>query len=181
MTLKNIRYILLRCLLASCLISTSSHARTTLKDLNSIESDPVLESLSDFTKKEPYFIENRAHAHFLATRCSALYLSLQIQLRAFSNDKDLKSTLEDIKHKAYIFDKSRRYLGNDPLHDEPSFASQGKYLEFYASHIIKNWKKNNDIFRGIINEDYDVCEDHFLYYEKLTKNLSKEIRYNNSR
>ena len=55
------------------------------------------------------------------------------------------------------------------------------YLKNGITIWIKNWKKNNDIFRGIVNEDYDVCEDHFLYYEKLTKNLSKEIRHNNSR
>ena len=179
---KNTQYIRILFILIYCLIATNSLAKPTFKEPKPTQSVPITESLSDFTKRDPYFLENKAHANHVASRCSALYYSLQIQLEAFSNDNDLKATWLDIKNKAYILDQSRRYLKNDQSHfDESSLPSQVGYLHFYASDIIKNWKKNNNIFQGVVNEDYNVCEDYFSYFKKFNINLSKEIKLNSSR
>ena len=171
------RYILSTFIISFSLIANLSHADTTLKDEKHNAKVATAESLSDFSKREPFFIQKQESAHLFSMRCSALYFVLQTQLNAIPSDKDLKKLVKSLDEKISVYEEARIYLIDKKLDKQIlSETSQKEYANYYGQIIIKNWKKNGDIFQGVFDEDFNMCEDNFIYFKKLAKEISKEAK-----
>jgi hypothetical protein len=102
---------------------------------------------------------------------------LQTQLNAIPSDKDLKKLIKSLDEKMSAYEESRIYL-IDKKSDKKKLSetSQKEYANYYGQIILKHWKKSGDIFQGVFDEDFNMCEDNFIYFKKLTKEISKEAK-----
>ena len=136
-----------------------------------------LESLKQFTNRKPSFISNKVDTQFVATRCSALYLVLSSRTEEASKEKALKAIAKDYADRAVTYDQVRDIFAKaiSPK-DESSKNLENEFAKKYSDITLRNWKQSNDLFKGIVNEDLDVCRDNYPYFKKLATNLSKDIK-----
>jgi len=112
-----------------------------------------LESLKQFTGKKPLFISDKDDTEFVASRCSALYLVLGSRANEAFNQKDPQGIAAEYLDKAVIYDKAREILlkAKDNL-KEPAKNQQKDFAKTYGDLTLSNWKKNGDLFKGLVNE-----------------------------
>jgi len=136
-----------------------------------------LESLQQWIKKKPNYLLDKNNVAFMASRCSALYLVLNSRVEEASSSKELQDTAKEYANRALVFDQVREVFSRvTDLMMQSSKAQQKEFGKIYADMSLNNWKQHNDIFRGIVNDDLDVCDDHYLHFKKLANNLSKDIK-----
>ena len=132
-----------------------------------------LETLKQFINRKPSFLSDKNDTELIASRCSALYLVLSSRAETVPKSKELKGIAADYGHRAGVYDEVREVISKvtrSPQNQQKEFAQS------YADTTLKNWKQSNDIFKGIVNDDLDVCRDNYAYFKKLAVNLSKEIK-----
>jgi hypothetical protein len=136
-----------------------------------------LEPLKQFINRKPSFISDKVDTQFVATRCGALYLVLSSRTDEVSKEKDLKALGKEYAERAFIYDKVREIFSRvtDPR-GELSKQQEKDFAKNYADITLRNWKQNSDLFKGIVNDDLDVCRDNYPYFKKLANNLSKDIK-----
>lgn len=136
-----------------------------------------LESLQQWIKKKPNYLSDKNDVVIMASRCSALYLVLNSRAEEASSSKELQGTAKEYANRALVFDQVREVFSRvTDLKMQSSKAQQKEFGKIYADMTLINWKRHNDIFRGIVNHDLDVCDDHYLHFKKLANNLSKDIK-----
>lgn len=135
-----------------------------------------LESLKQLVNRKPLFFSDKSDTQMVATRCSALYIILSSRAEDPSNSKDLKTLSEAYINKAVVYSQARAVLSKAANMREYSRDQQKYFAKSYADMTLDNWKRYDDILKGIVNEDLNVCEDNYPYFKKLAINLSKEIK-----
>lgn len=137
-----------------------------------------LESLQQFIKRKPFYLSNKNDVEMMASRCSALYVVLSSRAEEVSNSKELKVTVKEYNNRALVFDEVREVFSkvtDDKM--QSSKTQQKEFVKIYADMTLANWKKSGDLFKGMVNDDLDICRDHYLHFKKLSINLSnKEIK-----
>ena len=132
-----------------------------------------LEPLKQFVNRKPFFLSDKNDTELIASRCSALYLVLSSRTEAVPKSKELKGIANDYADRAGVYDEVREVISKitkSPQNQQKEFAQS------YADTTLMNWKQSNDIFKGIVNDDLDVCRDNYPYFKKLAVNLSKETK-----
>jgi hypothetical protein len=132
-----------------------------------------LEPLKQFINRKPLFLSDKNDIKFVASRCSALYLVLSSRAEGVSELKELRDIAGEYADRAVTYDQVREIVSKVT---EPSTAQQKEFARSYADITLTNWKQSGDLFKGIINDDLDVCLDNYPYFKKLAVNLSKDIR-----
>jgi hypothetical protein len=113
----------------------------------------------------------------MATRCSALYFLLSARIEEASKAKDMQGMNKEFVDRAATYEQVREVLSRATgLRGEPSRNQQKDFAKSYADITLSNWKQSNDLFRGIVGEDLDVCRDSYPYFKKLATNLYKDIK-----
>ena len=136
-----------------------------------------LESLQQFIKKKPTYLSDKNDVEMMASRCSALYVVLSARAEEASSSKELKGTAKEYTNRALVFDEVREIFSKVTDHKLQSSTTQQKeFGKIYADMTLMNWKQSGDLFKGIVNEDLDVCRDHYFHFKKLSVNLSKDIK-----
>jgi hypothetical protein len=132
-----------------------------------------LEPLKQFINRKPSFLSDKNDTELIASRCSALYLVLSSRTETVPKSKDLKGIATEYADLAGVYDEVREVISKvtkSPQNQQKEFAQS------YADTTLKNWKQSNDIFKGIVNDDLDVCRDNYAYFKKLAVNLSQETK-----
>ena len=132
-----------------------------------------LEPLKQFINRKPLFLSDKNDTELIASRCSALYLVLSSRAETVPKSKELKDIATDYGDRAGVYNEVREVISKvtkSPQNQQKEFAQS------YADTTLKNWKQSNDIFKGIVNDDLDVCRDNYAYFKKLAVNLSKETK-----
>jgi len=132
-----------------------------------------LEPLKQFINRKPLFLSDKNDTELIASRCSALYLVLSSRTEAVPKSKELKGIATEYADRAGVYDEVREVISKvtkSPQNQQKEFAQS------YANATLMNWKQSNDIFKGIVNDDLDVCRDNYPYFKKLAVNLSKETK-----
>ena len=132
-----------------------------------------LESLKQLVSRKPLFFSDKNDTRVIANRCSALYVILSSRVEGLSNSKDLKTLSEAYINKAVVYSQVREALSKEDNMRELSRIQQKDFAKRYADMTLSNWKRYDDILKGIVNEDLNVCEDNYPYFKKLAINLSK--------
>lgn len=136
-----------------------------------------LEPLKQFINRKPQFIVDKSDVQFVATRCSALYLVLSSRTDEASKAKDMQGMTKEFVDRAATYEQVREVLSRaTDLRGELARNQQKDFAKSYADITLVNWKKNGDIFEGMVNDDLNVCQDNYPYFKKLATNLSKEIK-----
>ena len=134
----------------------------------------ALESLQQWVNRKPFYLSNKNDIEMMASRCSALYLVLSARAEEVSSSKELKGTVKEYTNRALVFDEVREIFSKVTDHKLQSSENQQKeFGKIYADMTLMNWKQRGDIFKGMVNDDLDVCHDHYLHFKKLSVNLSK--------
>jgi hypothetical protein len=132
-----------------------------------------LEPLKQFINRKPLFLADKNDIKFVASRCSALYLVLSFRAEGVSELKELRDIAGEYADRAVTYNQAREIVSKVT---EPSTAQQKEFARSYADITLTNWKQSGDLFKGIINDDLDVCLDNYAYFKKLAVNLSKDIK-----
>ena len=136
-----------------------------------------LESLKQFINRKPLFLSDKNDAELVASRCSALYLVLSFRTEEAPKSKELQGIAKEYSDRALIFDEVREIFSKVTDHKtKPSELQQKEFAKNYGDITLMNWKQYNDIFKGMVNDDLDVCRDNYPQFKKLATNLSKEIK-----
>jgi hypothetical protein len=134
-----------------------------------------LESLKQFTNSKPSFISDKMDTQFAATRCAALYFVLSSRIEEISKEKALNVIAEDYADRAVTYDQVRDIFSKViKTRDASSNNQEKKFAKRYSDITLSNWKQGNNLFKGIVNEDLDVCHENYPYFKKLATNLSKK-------
>ena len=131
-----------------------------------------LESLKQFINRKPSFLSNKNDTELVASRCSALYLVLSSRTEG-SKSKELQDIAKEYANRADAYDEVREAISQVT---KSSSTQQKDFAKSYGDITLMNWKQYNDIFKGMVNDDLDVCRDNYPYFKKLAINLSKEIK-----
>ena len=131
-----------------------------------------LESLKQFINRKPSFLSNKNDTELVASRCSALYLVLSSRTEG-SKSTGLQGIAKDYANRAGAYDEVREAISQVT---KSSNTQQKDFAKSYRDITLMNWKQYNDLFKGIVNDDLDVCRDNYPYFKKLATNLSKEIK-----
>jgi hypothetical protein len=132
-----------------------------------------LEPLKQFINRKPLFLSDKNDTEVIASRCSALYLVLSSRTEEFQKSKDLQAIAKDYADRAVVFDQVREVISKVT---NPPQSQQKGFAQIYADTTLSNWKQSNDIFKGIVSDDLDVCRDNYAYFKKLSINLSKDLK-----
>ena len=108
----------------------------------------------------------------MASRCSALYLVLSSRTEG-SKSNELQGIAKEYSNRAEIYDEVREVISQVT---KSSNSQQKDFAKSYRDITLMNWKQYNDIFKGMVNDDLDVCRDNYPQFKKLATNLSKEIK-----
>ena len=136
-----------------------------------------LESLKQFINRKPLFLSDKNDTELVASRCSALYLVLSSRTEKVSNSKEVQSIAKEFGEQAFVFDQVREVISKVTDHKIQSSVSQQKQFAInYADITLTSWKQYNDIFRGMVNDDLDVCRNNYPQFKKIANNLSKEFK-----
>jgi len=137
-----------------------------------------IEPLKSYTQKRPLFLSDKHEAAQVASRCSALYLVLDARLIDL-RDKDLsmKKVIDDLDEKAFHYHRA----GSLILSQSKTEAEQGRtvqkaFTQHYGDLTLKNWKANNNIFKGSVGEDLSVCDQNYVYFKKLSITLARDLK-----
>jgi len=132
-----------------------------------------LEPLKQFINRKPSFLSDKNDTELIASRCSALYLVLSSRTETVPKSKELKGIAADYADRARVYDEVREVISKvtkSPQNQQKEFAQS------YANTTLMNWKQSNDIFKGIVSDDLDVCRDNYAYFKKLSINLSQDLK-----
>jgi len=132
-----------------------------------------LEPLKQFINRKPSFLSDKNDTELIASRCSALYLVLSSRTEAVPKSNELKGIATEYADRAGVYDEVREVISKvtkSPQNQQKEFAQS------YADTTLKNWKQSNDIFKGIVSDDLDVCRDSYPYFKKLSINLSQDLK-----
>ena len=132
-----------------------------------------LEPLKHFINRKPSFLSDKNDTELIASRCSALYLVLSSRIETVPKSKELKGVATDYGDRAVVYDEVREFISKvtkSPQNQQKEFAQS------YANTTLMNWKQSNDIFKGIVSDDLDVCRDNYAYFKKLSINLSQDSK-----
>jgi len=102
-----------------------------------------------------------------------LYLVLSSRTEEFQKSKELQGIVKDYGDRAVVFDQVREVISQ--VTKSPQ-SQQKAFAQSYADTTLSNWKQSNDIFKGIVSDDLDVCRDNYAYFKKLSINLSKGLK-----
>lgn len=144
-----------------------------LMALGSFADAAELEPLKQFINRKPLFLRDKHDTEVIASRCSALYLVLSSRTEEFQKSKDLQDIAKDYGDRAVVFDQVREVISQ--VTKSPQSLQKG-FAQSYADMTLSNWKQSNDIFKGMVRDDLDVCRDNFAHFKKLSINLSKDIK-----
>ena len=131
-----------------------------------------LESLKEFINRKPLFLSDKNDTEFVASRCSALYLVLSSRTEG-SKSIELQSVTKEYANRADAYDQVREVMSKVT---KSSNMQQKDFAKHYADITLMNWKQYNDIFKGMVNDDLDVCRNNYPHFKMLATNLSKEIK-----
>jgi len=132
-----------------------------------------LEPLKQFINRKPLFFSDKNDTELLASRCSALYLVLSSRVEEAAKSKELRYISSEYADRSLVYNQVRNFMSKVT---KTSPSHQKEFARNYADITLKNWKQSNNIFKGIVNDDLDVCSDNYGYFKKLAANLSKEIK-----
>jgi hypothetical protein len=142
--------------------------------LSSLVNAKELEPLADFVRRNPLFMTQLRDSQMLVSRCSALYLVLSIRLNEVQYKKDGDDLILQFTKNAESYEDGRLALSKAGKYDEASTRFlQKNFAKKYSVITLANWKKDEGIFAGLINDDLKVCRDHAPYYKTLVRNLAK--------
>ncbi len=89
----------------------------------------------------------------------------------------MQGMTKEFVDRAATYEQVREVLSRaTDLRGELARNQQKDFAKSYADITLVNWKKNGDIFEGMVNDDLNVCQDNYPYFKKLATNLSKEIK-----
>ena len=131
-----------------------------------------LEPLKQFINRKPLFLSDKNDTELVASRCSALYLVLSSRTEG-SKSNELQGIAKEYSNRAEIYDEVRDVISKVT---KSSNSQQKDFAKSYRDITLMNWKQYNDIFKGMVNDDLDVCRDNYPQFKKLATNLSKEIK-----
>ena len=132
-----------------------------------------LEPLKQFINRKPLFFSDKNDTEILASRCSALYLVLSSRVEEADKSKELRYISSEYADRALVYNQVRNFMSKVT---KTSPSHQKEFAQNYADITLKNWKQSNDIFKGIVNDDLDVCRDNYDFFKKLAAKLSKETK-----
>jgi hypothetical protein len=144
-----------------------------LMALASFADAAELESLKQFINRKPLFLSDKNDTEVIASRCSALYLVLSSRTEEFQKSKDLQGIAKDYADRAVVFDQVREVISKVT---DPPQSQLKTFAQIYADLTLSNWKQSNDVFKGMVSDDEDVCRDNYAYFKKLSINLSKDLK-----
>jgi hypothetical protein len=131
-----------------------------------------LEPLKQFINRKPLFLSDKNDTELVASRCSALYLVLSSRTEG-SKSNELQGIAKEYANRANTYDQVREVISKVT---KSSNMQQKDFAKSYGDITLMNWKKYNDIFKGMVNDDLDVCRNNYPQFKKLATNLSKEIK-----
>ncbi len=129
-----------------------------------------LEPLKQFINRKPLFFSDKNDTEMLASRCSTLYLVLGSRIEAVPKSKEMQDISKEYADRAVAYDQVREVISKVT---KSSITQQKEFAQNYANMTLINWKKHDDIFKGMVNDDLDVCQNNYIYFKKLAVNLSK--------
>ena len=142
--------------------------------LSSLVNAKELEPLADFVRRNPLFMTQLRDSQMLVSRCSALYLVLSIRLNEVQYKKDGDDLILQFTKNAESYEEGRLALSKTGKYDEASTRFlQKDFAKKYSMITLANWKKDEGIFAGLINDDLKVCRDYAPHYKKLVRNLAR--------
>ena len=135
-----------------------------------------LEGLNQLVSRNPLFLSDKSDVQIIASRCSALYLVLNFRAEEAFQSKDPKGIASEYLEKASVYNQVREVLCKAENMSQLCINQQKDFSKSYADITVNNWKKNSDLFNGIVNNDLNVCDDNHPFFKRLARNLSKEIK-----
>jgi hypothetical protein len=142
--------------------------------LSSLVNGRELEPLTDLVGRNPLFMTQLRDSQMLVSRCSALYLVLSIRLNEVQYKKDGDDLILQFTKNAESYEEGRLALSKTGKYDEASTRFlQKDFAKKYSVITLANWKKDEGIFAGLINDDLKVCRDYAPHYKKLVRNLAR--------
>ena len=133
-----------------------------------------LEPLKQFINRKPLFFSDKNDTEMLASRCSALYLVLGSRIEAVPKSKEMQDISKEYADQAMVYDQVREVISKVT---KSSITQQKEFAQNYANMTLINWKKHDDIFKGMVNDDLDVCQNNYIYFKKLAVDLINESRF----
>jgi hypothetical protein len=88
--------------------------------------------------------------------------------------KDGDDLILQFTKNAESYEEGRLALSKTGKYDEASTRFlQKDFAKKYSMITLANWKKDEGIFAGLINDDLKVCRDYAPHYKKLVRNLAR--------
>ena len=138
-----------------------------------------LEPLKQFIKRKPLFLSNKNDVEIVASRCSALYLVLSARTENVPKSKELQGLIKEYDERGTVFESVRDVFSRESMISSQSSKNQQRvFAKTYADMTLSNWKQSGDLFKGMVNDDLDVCRDNYAYFDRLADRFSKEIKDN---
>lgn len=135
-----------------------------------------LVGLKELISSKPLFFSKKNDTQIIASRCSALYLVLDSRSDEALHLNATQALSSVYLDRALVYNQVKEILSKADNTREISQGQQKLFAKCYADITMSNWKNYGDIFKGIVNDDLDVCEKNYSYYRKLALGLNKETK-----
>ena len=145
---------------------------------SSVARSEDLQPLSKYTMRHPLFMSDVSDAQMIASRCSALFLILSTRSGEIKNKESIKDVIKHFAEKAEGYELTRLLLTKGSSSEGiKTRLLEKRFAKKYAEITLYNWKKSNDLFGGLIDQDRLTCEDHYPYFKKLNRNLAQALKH----
>jgi hypothetical protein len=133
--------------------------------------------LSAYLKSHPDFLKNHIDTEYVALRCGGLYRVLYQRIEEAERDVKIRPLVQQYQHANRVYEIVGLVFSKSPNSSQTKFLQRyDETVSAYSSMVLRGWKKNNDLFQGVVGRDLDTCNAQLVYFEKLSKNFAKDLK-----